>query len=275
MQLLLAASAGLGSSTPDVAGLTPLHAAAMNNHANTAQQLLDAGADTSATCKAGTTALHAAAAANSGACVAVLLAAGAPAHAPASLTEAVNSLGRTPLLEVALAGADVVVRQLLEAGADVSATGQMLGESALHLAAAAGHKGVVQRLSAAGAAVNAADNGGRSALHVAANTLRCGSDTVAMLLATGAAADDADTKGWTPLMLAAARSRQEVLQLLVAQPEVTTEAIAAAAKAAETAKAHSTEVTAVLAQALRARVAARGPGLRHAPLAAAVPQVAM
>ena len=88
------------------------------------------------------------------------------------------------------------------------------GATALHWAALGGHDHIVKQLIDAGADVNAAESAsGMSALHGAARWNRL--TTAGLLLANGAAVDARDRFGRTPLFDAMVKGRLEMIDLLL------------------------------------------------------------
>ena len=102
---------------------------------------------------------------------------------------------------------------LREAGARLEATDRY-GCSPLHHAAAGGDAKIVSILVEAGANVNALSSIGTTALHSAAMGSGC-ADCVKILLAAGAAADEINNDGWTPLELARLRGERRLLPLFL------------------------------------------------------------
>lgn len=113
--------------------------------------------------------------------------------------------GWPPLLVALLNGHAGMARDLLAAGADPAARGP--GDvTAADLAAALGDAELEARLRSPSAAADA-----RLAAAVEAND----PSAAAAALAAGAAVDARDPAGWTPLMHAAARGREEIVRLLL------------------------------------------------------------
>lgn len=103
----------------------------------------------------------------------------------------------------------------LEEGANVDAVNEQ-GLTALHLAARHGRHSIAGDILGAGADVHRQDNNGRTALHVAA--IEGKDDIIVQLLATGAKVDDVDNAGNTALHMAAGAygpSRSSTAQLLI------------------------------------------------------------
>jgi hypothetical protein len=121
-------------------------------------------------------------------------------------------IGTTALHWAAKNGHDTVVRLLLEKGADIEAK-DSLRRTALHWAAKKGHDTVVRLLLEKGADIEAKDSLRRTALHWVANN---GHDTVVwLLLEKGADIEAKDEDGWTALGLAVVRGHKTVVRLLV------------------------------------------------------------
>lgn len=133
--------------------------------------------------------------------------------------------GTTALHEAAEAGDVSLVRALIEAGADVSATTRIGAYTPLHLAAAAGHAEVVRTLLEAGADADAStDTGDAVSLHFAAAAGDVAS--IRALVEAGADVDARESRwGQTPLVFAVYRDRLEAVQALLdagADPEAAT-----------------------------------------------------
>ncbi len=101
-------------ATTRLGGYTPLHLAARSGDTEIAGILLDAGADPGAFTATGVTAMHFAADADAGGVVEALVERGANVDARDGFSE------RTPLMFAAVRGADAAVQALLDAGADPS-----------------------------------------------------------------------------------------------------------------------------------------------------------
>lgn len=121
-----------------------------------------------------------------------------------------------PLLHAAAASGNAgVVEELVKAGADVHAVDSMRNDrTALHLAAAEGADAAVRALTSAGASVDVLDTRGWTPLHVAA---LCGNrGVVVFLLLKGANALRATThEGDSPLHLAASHNHAGVIEDLL------------------------------------------------------------
>ena len=121
------------------------------------------------------------------------------------------------LFAAARSGDAAQVKNLLDAGADHTATDEA-GETALMHAAHAGHLAAVQVLIAAGADVNATSPQGWTALAKAAyngETERGYVDVIESLHAAGASLDARIFFGITPLMLAAGGGEASVVEWLI------------------------------------------------------------
>ena len=131
----------------------------------------------------------------------------------------------TPVAVASYFGLSVVLRHLLDAGADANVK-EKDGRTPLHWASGNGHDTVVQQLLDAGADVNAKDNygrtlfyealrnkDGRTPLHWASEK---GHDTVVQqLLDAGADANAKDNYGRTPLHVASKNGHDTVVQQLL------------------------------------------------------------
>ena len=236
-RVLVDAGADLNAADPD--GITPLISALINGHYDVAGFLIDKGADLNLSDKTGRTALYAAVDDHSMPfsnrpspkesddeltsldIVKKLLARGANVNAQLKTAQpyrtkvdrgndTVLTTGTTPLLRAAKAGDVVVVRALLDKGADPKLVTRA-GINAAMAAAGLGTKEedgtgrqkteteaveTIQLLLQAGVDVNAADSNGRTALHGAAQK---GYDQVVRFLASkGGALDVKDRRGLTP-----------------------------------------------------------------------------
>jgi uncharacterized protein len=184
----------------DVDGGTALFAAAEHEKHSTVTLLLARGADPNLTGRSGLTPLAAAAFAGNDRIVEELIAHGA---SPAVR----DNTGKTAMVYAAARGFDTIVQRLLDAGVDARAR---YGNDLTALMWAAGHDegvgvGAVERvidlLMAHGAAVDDADDRGRTALMIAAAA--GDADVVGMLLHRGADRGRRDKQGKSALDLAA------------------------------------------------------------------------
>jgi uncharacterized protein len=188
---------GVDPNEPEPDGTTPLMRAVHGQMPNTAQLLIDAGADVRKANSYGVTALYIAARAGDAVATRMLLAAGADANA------ALPTSGETVLMTAAKAGNPEVVSALLTGGidgvslaelgearaaariaegagyslltnpaidnnyADVNARERWYGRTALMIAAAEGHLDVVRMLVEAGSDLNLVDEESSTALSLA------------------------------------------------------------------------------------------------------------
>ena len=173
-------SKGGAVDTSDRRGLTPLIWASASGHLSLVRQLLESGASVDRRANDGTTALMLASANGFTEIVRTLLIRGANVAAATGkvnarqlalqrghadvvmLLEQAEGLGRR-LLQAAAEGHDMVVRQLLTAGAPVNVTDEQ-GTTALMIAARNGDLGMLQALLSRGADGTARDGQGRTAL---------------------------------------------------------------------------------------------------------------
>ena len=174
---------------------------------------LEKGAEIDARNIAGSTALYLAAEKDRGQAIAVLLAAGA------NLNLAGRSDER-PLAAAAYNGAETAVEALLARGAQVDAT-DATGKTALAYASATGWAKIAQRLITAGADVNRRQGHGTTVLGWAAGHPEDVGEAQAvemirLLLANGARIEDADDRGRTALMVAAETGHAESAEALLA-----------------------------------------------------------
>jgi ankyrin repeat protein len=167
--------------------------------------LLAAGAVVDARNANGGTALMYAVSAGDIAMMRLLLGAGADANARARI-------GWTPLLVGAAKGRDGAIVLLLAAGADPNET-DAYGWTPLMRAVSAGHAAAVDALlDAGGLDLQAREESGATALHIAAG--RGYTDIVRRLLAAGAEASVADGAGRTPADVARLQGHGEAEALL-------------------------------------------------------------
>jgi ankyrin repeat protein len=205
---------GVDPNEPEPDGTTPLMRAIHGQMPNTAQLLIDAGADVRKANFYGVTALYVAARAGDVAATRLLLAAGADANV------ALPASGETVLMTAAKAGHEDVVAALLTGGvegvsvaelgearaaarvaeaagyspatnpaiasnyADVNARERLYGRTALMIAATEGHLSVVRLLVEAGTDLNVSDAEGSTALSLARSYGHL--DVAALLEASGA-----------------------------------------------------------------------------------------
>ena len=186
---------------------TPLHAAALADARQTAEVLLQNGADINAKAKNGTTPLHDAALADARETAEVLFQNGADINAQAEN-------GTTPLHDAAWTNARETAEVLLQNGADINA--QAKNGTPLHFAAWTNARETAEVLLQNGADINAKVKNGRTSLHFAA--LANARETAEVLLKWGADVNAEDSTGLfggkKPLHYAAEKGNSETAELL-------------------------------------------------------------
>jgi uncharacterized protein len=196
----------------DRRGAMPLAHAAREGRLKLVSQLLADGAPIDARDIEGGTALFAAAEHQKPSTVQLLLAKGADPN----LT---GRSGLTPLIAAAFAGNDRIVEELMAHGSNPNAR-DSTGKAAITYAAGRGFDGIVHRLLDAGVQAQARYGNGLTALMWAAGhdegvgIIACGR-VIDLLLARGAALDEADDRGRTALMIAAELGYADVVDLLL------------------------------------------------------------
>lgn len=178
-----------------VSDITPLHLAAAAGHEGSVKILLNGGADIDAVDSSGRTPLCYAIDSGELSCVNTLLGAGASMAAPALHCAARHQT------------ADVL-RLLLDKGADIEAK-NWWGGTALMCAAGSNSAACVQLLLSKGASVHAVTVNGKTALHCADPSC------LPALLAAGSNREAVDSKGMTPLLVAAQRLNLASLRALL------------------------------------------------------------
>ena len=183
---------------------TPLFQAAIKDHKNVVQFLLDRGADPNKADNYGQTPLHYAALRGHKDVVKLLLDRGAQPN--------MYFLGNTPLHEAACNGYKDVVELLLDRGAESNKRAGIDGFTPLHLAARYGHKNVVEHLLDRRAEPDRVTRDGKTPLHEACREGY--KDVVWLLLARGANPNTTDEDGETPLATALTRGHRAIARIL-------------------------------------------------------------
>ncbi len=202
IRLLAEAGARVGQSADS--GFTPLHCAVWKGRTDAVRALLEAGADAAATGLRSGTPLHLAANFGHVGIAEQLLAAGADPNAA-------EPSGRTPLHKAAATGHAEVARLLVDAGAEPLADKR--GDTPLHVAAwSIPCPGILEALRQAGVDVDAQNEDGATALHMAAGLAR--RDDAEWLLEHGVRTDLKDKTGRTPHDWAAREGHEDIQALL-------------------------------------------------------------
>ncbi|CAM9531418.1 unnamed protein product, partial [Laminaria digitata] len=181
----------------------PLLRTVLDGHEQLAEELLNAGAcpNMRGDGQRGWAPLHVAASCGQGDVLSALLAGGAD-------KDALDDRGASPLHHAIVRDQVGSVRGLLATGADITTGGSF---PALTLAASKGHGLIMKALLDHGADVNfCSPTVGRTALHAA-----CSSHAIHMLVDAGAEVDAQRFDGGTPLHYAAASSSHEAMHALV------------------------------------------------------------
>jgi len=188
-------------------GITPLHLASREGHAEVARLLISKGAYLNSVSENAPglnemTPLHCAAASGNKQTVELLLSEGAEINAR-------NGGGMTPLFEAmksSAAGRKEIVELVVAKGAKVPA---------LHLAAYVGDIEKVRKCLQDGIDINSQENFCCTALHAAANGGK--KDVVEFLINRGANIDARDTSGMTPLYYTAIHNCEDIADLLLSK----------------------------------------------------------
>jgi ankyrin repeat protein len=200
---------GVDPNEPEEDGTTPLMRAIFLQMPNTAQLLIDAGADVKKANSYGVTALYVAARAGDSAATRMLLAAGADANA------ALPASGETVLMTAAKNGDAEVVSLLLTGGIEGVSVEEI---GAARAAARANEAAGYSQLSNPAVATNYADVDvrerlyGRTALMIAA--VEGHMDVVRLLVAAGTDLGVVDAEGSTALTLARSYNNLDVAAFL-------------------------------------------------------------
>ena len=194
----------VGDDERELEDSTPLHAAAWANARETAEVLLQNGADINAKADKGATPLHDAASANARETAEVLLQNGADINAK-------GDNGWTLLHAAASVNARETAEVLLQNGADINAKGDN-GWTLLHAAASVNARETAEVLLQNGAEVNAKNDNGVTPLHFAASANA--RETAEVLLKSGASLNAKANNGTTPLHFAASANARETAEVL-------------------------------------------------------------
>jgi ankyrin len=209
LELLLERGADPNASSPEKSVEPPLHIAVRAGRVKNVELLLKYKADADRTNAMGRTALHIAAESESATVLELLLERGAHPNTPRP------DKSVQPLLHIATrAGRVKNVELLLEHGANID-TADDLGRTALHVAAESESATVLELLLTEGADPNASspDKSMEPPLHIAA---RAGRDkSVKMLLEHGADINTVHASGRTALHAATVNDRSSTIQVLI------------------------------------------------------------
>ncbi|RMZ42525.1 hypothetical protein AFCA_009949 [Aspergillus flavus] len=173
--------------------------------ADIVDMLLKAGADISCRDQRGCSALHHTAAVGSEETLSILLRNGAT-------VDDHNGRQRTPLFFAAAHGHKLITELLIQRGAEVS-TRDVHNRTPLFAAIQNGHIPIVEVLTKHGVDVRTQDNDGLTPLHIAVELGH--SQMVDLLLRHGADANAADKDGETPVYVAALGGHNTILQNLI------------------------------------------------------------
>ena len=192
-------------------GRTPLEVAVGHDRTSVAAVLIRHGADRWVRDCAGRTLLHHAVLCGDSDMVKLLL------DVDASMGPHTDKAGRTALHLAAGNGDDSLTRLLLDVDVPVDQA-SALGMTPLMMAARQPRESIVALLLSAGAPVNAADRTGYTALHHAVETDR--PETAHALLEAGADVNATNALDQSALQIAAMRGYLDVLEVLLASPDV-------------------------------------------------------
>lgn len=193
---------GVNVNAQDSKGSPALHKAVLRGSLSMAALLLEHNANIKGQNQSAQTPLHIAASRGDRAMVALLLEHGAGVNA--------SSMGRTPLHLAVQRGKLDVAALLLEKGADANAR-DYRDSRPLHVAVSRGDRAMVALLLKKGAKVDTREGlSGMTALHYAATP-----DIAILLLDRGAAINNKDASGRTPLLMATLGNRDAVALELV------------------------------------------------------------
>nr|XP_047126785.1 serine/threonine-protein phosphatase 6 regulatory ankyrin repeat subunit A-like [Hydra vulgaris] len=224
IQLLI--NQGVSLLEEDKDGLTPLHLAAKFGARNAIELFKGKISFNVFSSKTGMNPLHLAAEFDQAECLVELMSKVPPSIAsecPAGKIPAETEHGLTCLHYAAKNGHEVTLRQLLNSdGVIVEHPTSKKGLLSIHMAIAEGHANVTSiLLSRSAEQINARCAIGRTALHFAAGNKHL--ELVQLLLGQGAEIDAQDKNGWTPLHYAADAGSTDIVIFLVqmgAQPSI-------------------------------------------------------
>lgn len=209
MTQLLDAQADISAADRD--NKTPLHEAVENGHSGIVYLLLQRGSKINARSSGNKTPLHIALE-NYRPNIALLLLDYVPNNAETFEFDIQNSDGATPLILAVERNYFVVVRVLLERGAEADMEGPR-GRTALHLAAKFGQDHILNILLENNAYENHTDLEGNTALHLAAR--RGHGECIKRLLEAKASPDIRARDGLTPLDVACSRGQTSAAEALI------------------------------------------------------------
>lgn len=196
-------------------GATLLHLAAENGHEGVVKLLLEKGADITAQNQSGATALHVAAEKGFDGMFRLLQLVWRGTSFDKAI-DTVDRVGCSPLHSAAANNCQVIIRILLEEGANI-AMKNVRGRTPLHLAAEKGHEEAVRLLMENGAAADEAagflDRAGNTPLHSAAKNGH--EAAVRVLLEMGVDCTITTKFGATPLHWAAKMGHEGVVAVLL------------------------------------------------------------
>ena len=198
----------LGADNSIVVGIlgTPLHQAALFGHLSTVKAMLKAGCPADVVASNGASVLHYAAQGGNAEVISVVLSTGCDINAT-------DSDGSTPLHRAAKKGNTATAMELLRHGANKAIVAGT-GGTPLHQAVGQGHVSTVKRLLMAGCPVDVMGSGGVSVLHAAA---LCGNVEVIkeLLTCTECEINATDNDGGTALHVAAGNGKTEAALELI------------------------------------------------------------
>ncbi|KAK7408038.1 hypothetical protein QQX98_009811 [Neonectria punicea] len=193
-------------SETDGDGRQPLHLACLRGHKDTAELLLQRGADIEAKQSSGATPLDEACWKGHKHVVEFLLSSGAD-------TQVIDNDGWSPIRSATEYERLAVVETLLNENPANINVGDDYGETPLHVASGKGYTEVIRLLLERGADVDNADKDGETPLHAASRNGH--DDSARLLLKEQAHIDKADNNGETPLHAASQNGYHDVVDVLL------------------------------------------------------------